>query len=256
MAKKNLARAVLEAGNSSVFQDARREDRLEHRREAKQYCRRALSDPSVCEEFPEPVAPERRDAHGVWGNERHDDKVGGVQRFLRTSVGRHWDEVYSEIRRRFDVRTLAGWHVVEQHIVSEFAREGTFRAEFARYLIGEDGIVREAPPPRWRMHRSRDPRPTITEAERLRWLADRKVVRRGAHLFWMIPTPVSREITMQETRRDWLHSKDVVSNVKLLIRYFRQNRRLNADEVAFFGLLTWQQQAAATDLSPIRQQAA
>lgn len=63
-----------------------------------------------------------------------DDKLGPVQRWLRSRVGRPWDEVRSEIARRFDTRSLAGRHIVFCHLLPQ----GTHREN------GHDG---------WRVHR-------------------------------------------------------------------------------------------------------
>ena len=40
------------------------------------------------------------------------DHLGPLRRFLRSRVGQRWDDVYSDLCRRLDTRTLAGQHVL------------------------------------------------------------------------------------------------------------------------------------------------
>lgn len=45
------------------------------------------------------------------------DKLAPAQRWLASQVGRPWDKVYSELRAQFDSRTIAGAHVVNDHML-------------------------------------------------------------------------------------------------------------------------------------------
>ena len=117
MSTKNLARVPLEAGNTRQYHYVRWVQRRQHRHEAKVFCHRAMVDSQWCEMIPAPVAPERRNRRGLSRSELHADAIGPVRAWIFAQVGRIWDDVYREIRRRFDTRTLAGWHIVEQHLL-------------------------------------------------------------------------------------------------------------------------------------------
>jgi len=46
-----------------------------------------------------------------WSNEKtSSDRLGPLYRFLRKSIGRPWNKVYSEICKTVDRRTTSGWH--------------------------------------------------------------------------------------------------------------------------------------------------
>jgi hypothetical protein len=44
------------------------------------------------------------------------DKLSAVKRYLASQAGRPWADVYSELCRRYDRRTLKGWHLIDEHI--------------------------------------------------------------------------------------------------------------------------------------------
>ncbi|MDO8598627.1 MAG: hypothetical protein Q7S02_00800, partial [bacterium] len=198
MATKNLARTPLEAGNTGVYQRVRRRQRRNHRHEAKAYCRRVRSDLEVFEETMEPVAPEHRDREVLWGDEMHADRVGAVYGWIESKIGHRWDDVYAEIRRRFDVRTLSGRHIVFMHLPQEkdFANGGSRYSKSGRLFLDADRVLRMIPHERasWRKRQEKNA-PSV--AEFTTWLAGRKVIRRGApgtHAFygvryyWLVPS--------------------------------------------------------------------
>lgn len=50
----------------------------------------------------------------TYGKLKHfSDLIGPLQRYLRGSVGRYWDDVYSEMKRTLDSRKVTGNHVFE-----------------------------------------------------------------------------------------------------------------------------------------------
>lgn len=60
----------------------------------------------------------------VRGKTKHfSDHLSPLKRFLRSKVGQHWDQVYSELCQRLDISTLSGqhilshlWQYVERHV--------------------------------------------------------------------------------------------------------------------------------------------
>jgi hypothetical protein len=144
MSTKNLARTVLEAGNTPMHQRVRRRQRRAHRHESHAYCHRLTRDPELFFELVPPIAPERRGRDFLWSDELHGDKLGAVHRWLDHQVGRPWADVRSDITCRFDTRTLAGWHVVHQHMLWRIVGHDHIDACWARYLIDEMGMLRHA----------------------------------------------------------------------------------------------------------------
>ena len=73
------------------------------------------------------------------------DNLNPLQRFLLSRVGKPWNEVYSELSRRFDKRTLTGYHLfshvetlVAQHVeIVEDLPYTTPRSKYGRqYPLG------------------------------------------------------------------------------------------------------------------------
>src|SRR3989344_5997814 len=67
---------------------------------------------------PKRIASSRYSQHG-WDAKEFSDRLGPLKKFLRRQVGRHWDEVYGELSRNLDKRSLTGRHIwihVWQHV--------------------------------------------------------------------------------------------------------------------------------------------
>jgi len=75
------------------------------------------------------------------------DKLAPAMRWLASQVGRPWSKVYSELRDRFDTRTVAGRHVVEDHMLKWVRRhsdEGLLRHYYRFELfVDAHGILRK-----------------------------------------------------------------------------------------------------------------
>ena len=41
------------------------------------------------------------------------DHLGPLRRFLRSKIGQHWDDIYSELSQRLDSSTVTGQHVID-----------------------------------------------------------------------------------------------------------------------------------------------
>jgi len=64
------------------------------------------------------------------------DLIGPLQRFLRSNVGRPWDDVYSEMKQSLDSRKVTGQHIFD-HVEWEVELHP---------LVGEDGKIYESYP--------------------------------------------------------------------------------------------------------------
>jgi hypothetical protein len=85
-----------------------------------------------------------------------------LERYLRSSVGRPWDKVYSEIRQRIDARSAVKLHILQHlaHFVEinchigpdgvpmAFGRFGLQPIHYGFYVHPKTGILREAKRPR------------------------------------------------------------------------------------------------------------
>jgi hypothetical protein len=208
LSTKNLARTAIEGGRDSRNKWDRRQSNSALRAAERQY-EAALRDPDARWS----AVPPAREKVYPWFN----DRLGPVYRWLDRRCGRPWAEVRSEILRRFDTRTLAGRHIVFDHMLRDVLEHGEpARYVWQRYQVDEDGVLRRVP-----FARRTRPRTWLTAAEEteLRSLAgDRKIRQLGAVDFWLEMTyryqwTKGRAIERQPTGR------------------YRQTRRLTESEV-------------------------
>lgn len=178
MATKNLARTVIEGGRYYSNCYFRRHSHRIPRMQWRALARELASDPESCWDglSIEPLQPQGRYPR---------DKLGPAARFLRSRVGRPWNDVRSEIARKFDARTLAGWHVLHDHLLP--AVESQYRGGLPRasFFVDARGILRERPRQRFRNPLEHVHLPTDFE----QWLAGRRIGWRGTRAYWMVPTP-------------------------------------------------------------------
>jgi hypothetical protein len=101
-----------------------------------------------------PIA--RRTQYG-WKAKEFSDRLGPLRRYLRKQVGRPWDQVWSEITRTLDKRSLSGQHIFEhiQWEVEQHVRVGDdgrlYHDRWSRlpleglYVDPATGLLRNAP---------------------------------------------------------------------------------------------------------------
>jgi hypothetical protein len=116
MATKNLARTVIEGGRTGYSKYDRKARAQKNRAREHRLCRRLAGDPDRADGAV--FVP----SHLDWDAVSHADRTNPCRRFLISRAGRPWDEVYSEICRKFDRRTLPGRHVIEGHLLHEVER--------------------------------------------------------------------------------------------------------------------------------------
>ncbi len=128
------------------------------------------------------VWPERR-AVPKWFR----DKLSPAERWLRSQSGRPWDHVRSEMAARFDTRTLAGRHIVFDHLLPPRWRnehEWNVARGIVRFSVDPHGVlrVREVR----RKGRWKNDGYVADAACAYRFVDGRRVLRRGAALYWGI----------------------------------------------------------------------
>jgi len=180
---KNLARTVIEGGRYFFNSWERRHSHAVARAADHVVAARARAgdDPDALV-WPEPK-PVRKEFH---------DKLSPAEQWLRAQTGRPWWKVRSEIAARFDVRTLAGQHIVFDHLLpGRWDRDGTWRvSRDNRFFVDRHGILRvDVRPFASGLKRGKEFRDR-REAERARAFADgRRIAVRGTHIYWLVPVP-------------------------------------------------------------------
>lgn len=113
MGRRNIAKTAIEGGRYSFNRYCEKQETKKERRAYRNYCSRS----SLNEDTPEPVKLGTR-GH-VTGRQYREfaDKLNPVRRWLRSHVSRPWNSVVSEIKKKFDSRSLAGRHIID-HIYS------------------------------------------------------------------------------------------------------------------------------------------
>jgi hypothetical protein len=181
MSTKNLARTVIEGGRTSFSRFARRHSHAVERSRSHQIERQLCTSLAPETAYFPARAP-------VWRD--FDDKLSPARRWLRSQVGRPWDKVRADLLARVDTRTTAGRHIVFDHLLLEVEPS---RSRFSRnttFWISPQGILRYEPYNR-QGYRELQRARRLPEPEGLlrAWLGERRVLARGARLYWLTPTP-------------------------------------------------------------------
>jgi len=137
VSRKNLSRTVIEGGRDFYNSWQRRASSADERASTREWLSRVMVD---AEEAEATAPPRRRPVRKSF-----HDKLGPAQRWLASQVGRPWDKVYSELCARFDTRTVAGRHVVHDHLLHWVLRNGDPQPYYRRYdlVVDAHGILRK-----------------------------------------------------------------------------------------------------------------
>lgn len=183
MATKNISRSSLEGGRYGYNKYERNASHRHERSRAREWLSNVRKDPEYADEA---VIKPRDPVYKGF-----TDKLNPAYRFLASRCGRTWAEVHSELRNRFDVRSLQGFHILCQHVLAEVNGAGTeydggARWRHQRFYIDEDDILRDQGEDHWR-HRSRKkydgPRPEWVKNK----IGKRRVFDNGETQWWAIP---------------------------------------------------------------------
>lgn len=177
MATKNLGRTALEGGRTNYYKSTCRAIERSLRTANRGYAQQALW---LEEDLPS--APVRR-PFGKKGNQT--DKLTPVRAFMSKQAGRPWAEVRAELFSRFDPKTLAGRHILFDHILKDVSEGGDhLAAVFADWYVDHDGVLRERTRPRYQRGNYSL---TAPQREWLRSFVNRKVTLSQGVLFWARP---------------------------------------------------------------------
>lgn len=184
MSKKNLSRSILEGGRHSGNKWDRRDSHRKERQYGKRFTDYAINDEEMGDGR---VARARNRVYKGF-----DDKLAPIYRWLRSKVGEPWNDVYSELRSKFDTRTIAGKHIVQDHVLSSVQiGEDINDWRGGRYfVVRQDGILNLGDKNRWQKTYPKDPHEDLKKIggnALLRWAGSLKVMDYGAVQYWAVP---------------------------------------------------------------------
>jgi len=140
VSRKNLSRTVIEGGRYYSNCWLRRASHGVERATTREWLDRVAVD---LEEADATVAPSRPHVRKMF-----HDKLAPAHRWLVAQVGRPWSAIYSELCARFDTRTVAGRHVVHDHMLQWVRKHDELDRRHSRrdLIVDAHGILRK---PRW-----------------------------------------------------------------------------------------------------------
>lgn len=134
MSRKDLSRTVIEGGRYYHNCFFRRASHGIERATTRDWLNQVADDVDEADATaPPPIRPVRKMFH---------DKLAPARRWLLAQVGRPWNKVYSDLRARFDSRTIAGAHVVNDHMLTSVRYHHEPEAPRHDLFIDRHGILR------------------------------------------------------------------------------------------------------------------
>lgn len=258
MSTKNLARTVLEGGRTGYEKFGRNYATRQQRRKTREYLTRVKYDP---EYYLEEKEPERRKIF-----EGFTDKLTPVRRFLETQADKNWTEVNRLIKDRFDDRSLAGWHVVYQHIYRDIApTTNVFQCKYYSsydYYIDDENILRKVYYParkRYFISIEEQKRTELLKCEIIKWLDYRKIGFVDGVLYWFDGGGKERV----KIAWDHYNNNSLIYNGGYFIKHpddyilngfrFNQGAKLTKEEVNYFRNLPEKFRKAILNHSPTKK---
>lgn len=183
MSTKSLQRTPLEAGHTGHHNAANKIERASIRAKTRQAVGKLKHDSEEDFFVPEPKV-----------SVEHDDRLGAIKRWIRSQVNRPWNKVFSEIKERFDARSLAGYHIIYGHLIHSVLTHAEYELHKKRYAnypysrdmlyIDKHGILKLAKAKKlgipWR-----ESKEYKLKVEKAAWLAGREICLQGAIPFWV-----------------------------------------------------------------------
>jgi hypothetical protein len=139
VSRKDLSRTVIEGGRYYHNCFFRRRSSAVERATTRDWLNAVADD---LDEAEASVPPPRKRVRKMF-----HDKLAPAHRWLVAQVGRPWSKVYSELCARFDTRTVAGRHVVNDHMLAwvRHAHEPVAYSSRWDLVIDAHGILRKPP---------------------------------------------------------------------------------------------------------------
>jgi hypothetical protein len=134
MSTKNLARTIIEGGRWSGSKWLRNQQNRHNRRRFRNWLDSSIEFDDDPGEWLPRHAGDRKHREDIWGQ---NDKIHPIYRWVDSQVGRYWDDVYSDLCRRFDRRNLAQRHVIVDHVIGNVHGAGYRERPGLRYVSDE-----------------------------------------------------------------------------------------------------------------------
>lgn len=200
MSTKSLDRTIIEGGRYNGNKWDRRSSHAETRAEEKNYLSDITHDPEYWYDWD--IEPTRHVYKGF------NDKLAPVYRWLHAQVGRSWDDVHSEIAEKFDTRTTAGRHIVNDHLLSSVSvtpevhrryyynpEDPTTSYQKNDFYVDDSGILQAK---RYIPRYARGPVgsskvPQYNTNAIANWLSGRIIGKVGNKLFWFVPADKNKK---------------------------------------------------------------
>lgn len=182
MSKKNLGGTAIEGGRTFRSKDLRRESSQTERSNVNAMI---AGQHGYAESFDDLNFPKRKKVYKDFF-----DRLSPVERWLDSRLGKSWNKTYSMLREKFDSRTTAGRHIINDHILRDiwpFPNYSDSLARYRRYYVDDRGILRKAPS----LRKEREEAYNKLKEERIRaeeWLEHRMIGKIGNVLYWYNPT--------------------------------------------------------------------
>jgi len=271
MSTHNLSRTTIEGGRCGHYKTDVRKRARQERAATREFLRAMKHDPESFEDCSPPLRQPETPCFA--------DKLNPMLRFLESRIGEKWSEVRSELFAKFDTRTTPGRHVLFDHLLREVCESCNLEPDaperrYKNFFLDAEGRLRKFALPRFQ--RRRPPRCNCLAVAA--WLGSRKIGRCGKHFVWFEPAsmhgirePVYRGVravydgafiygVLDENGnviRDPVPTPSINGRVyaqppivrRSQIR-FRQARRLNEQEEAFFRSLPTSVQNEILALAP------
>lgn len=232
MATKNLGRSAIEGGRTGWYKVRVSEIEDSLRTSTRTYKHRVQNDVEAWENEAEPV----RRPYGKRGNQT--DKLAGTYRMLDKLVGKPWAKVYALICEKFDGRTLAGRHVLIDHITNYVApNKEAADLQYHLYYIDDHGFFQKKEG--YSHNRYTPHRLSKKFADKIStWLDGRSIIQMGSKLYWGVVS--IKGYRAQLVPNGWFGSVVHLNYVVAVRKYFdpdwgwRQGAELSADDLEFF----------------------
>ena len=240
---KRLARTVIEGGRAGYNKYDRRLSNRTQRMRDKRLCRRLCVDPELAD-----GAAEAKRRHVYKG---FRDKLAPAERWLASHEGREWLEVEGRILSRFDTRTIAGRHIVFDHLLPRDYWSVWTGWRVSRrwwFHVDDEGLLRvsrEPPDRRYRYRRGPRPAQAHPSPRALEFVGERCVGLRGHRAYWLVPTRHFEALTPRSLS-EWLEWRR--SHLEAGPR--RQGHELTPEDRARYDALSAAERLAITVVFP------